>query len=55
MAKYKQKKIAAKLAATAAAGDEEISPEHQGELKELGEGIRSLGRRSTKQALELGG
>lgn len=55
MVKYTQKKIAATLAATAAAGDEEISPEHQGELKELGEGIRSLGRRSTKQALELGG
>lgn len=55
MAKYTQKKIAANLAAKAAAGDEEISPEQQGELKELGEGIRSLGRRSTKQALELGG
>lgn len=55
MAKYTQRKIAAKLAAQAAAGDEEISPEQQGELTELGEGIGSLGRRSTKQALELGG
>lgn len=55
MAKYTQRKIDAKLAAEAAAGDEEISPEQQGELTELGEGIRSLGRRSTKQALELGG
>lgn len=36
MTKYTQKKIAAKLAVKAAAGDEEISPEQQGELKELG-------------------
>jgi hypothetical protein len=51
MAKYTQKKIAAK----AAAGDDEISPEQQGELKVLGEGIRSLGRRSSQEAMELGG
>ncbi|CDZ72583.1 Hypothetical protein NGAL_HAMBI2610_42080 [Neorhizobium galegae bv. orientalis] len=55
MAKYTQKKIATKLAAKAAAGDDEISPEQQGELKVLGEGIRSLGRRSTEEAMELGG
>ncbi|MBY2964315.1 hypothetical protein HF251_16730 [Rhizobium leguminosarum] len=55
MAKYTQKKIAAKLAAKAATDADEISPEQEGELKALGEGIRSLGRRTTEQALELGG
>ncbi|CAN7171090.1 restriction endonuclease [Pararhizobium sp. LjRoot238] len=55
MAKYTHKKIAAKLAEQAAAGADEISPEQEGELKALGEGIRSLGRRTTEQALELGG
>lgn len=55
MAKYTQKKIAAKLAAKAATGADEISPEQEGELKALGEGILSLGRRTTEQSLELGG
>ncbi len=55
MAKYTQKKIAAKLAAKAATDADEISPEHEGELKALGEGILSLGRRTTEQSLELGG
>ncbi|KAA3502348.1 hypothetical protein DXM26_18495 [Agrobacterium tumefaciens] len=55
MAKYTQKKIAAKLAARAATDADEISPEQEGELKALGEGILSLGRRTTEQALELGG
>ncbi|MGV1784397.1 MULTISPECIES: hypothetical protein [Agrobacterium] len=42
MAKYTQKKIAARLAAEAATGADEISPEQEGELKVLGEGILSL-------------
>lgn len=55
MAKYTQKKIAAKLAAKASTDADEISPEQEGELKALGEGILSLGRRTTEQAVELGG
>lgn len=55
MSKYTHKKIATTLAKKAAAQADEISPEQKGELKTLGEGIRSLGRRTTEQSLELGG
>jgi hypothetical protein len=55
MTKYTHKKIAGKLAAKAATATEEVSPEDVSELKTLGEGIRSLGRRTTEQGFELGG
>ncbi|MFB2553970.1 hypothetical protein [Ensifer soli] len=55
MTKYTHKKIAGKLAAKAATATEEVSPEDVSELKTIGEGIRSLGRRTTEQGFELGG
>jgi hypothetical protein len=55
MTAYTQKKISGILAAKAAKGADEVSPEDASELKTIGEGIRSLGRRTTEQGFELGG
>lgn len=55
MTGYTQKKISGLLAAKAAKAADEVSPEGLSELKTIGEGIRSLGRRTTEQGFELGG
>lgn len=55
MTKYTHKKISAKLAAKAVKAADDVSPEDVSELQAIGEDIRSLGRRTSQQAYELGG
>lgn len=53
MSKYTQTKIKAKLAAKVKESAVELSPEQLAELQVIGEDIRSLGKRTTAEALKL--